>query len=454
MTASANGEPRVEERDVGGRDLVEEFASRSMVASSEVKDPLVGRVIAEKYRLEAVAGTGATGSVYRAMHLTLGKPLAVKVLAKHLMANPTAQARFRREALAASKLDHPNSVHVVDFGTEPDGVTYLAMELLEGRELYRAIFEDWPLGPERSARILGQVLSVLQAAHELGIVHRDLKPENVMLVQRTDEDGNTSEIVKVADFGIAKSIAPGAGEEGVNLTREGIVQGTPEYMSPEQARGEELDGRADLYACGVILYEMLTGTLPFTAQSAIETILKHLSDPVEPPTRRRPDCDRRLEPVVMKALAKKREDRYQDARSMRAALVEALRAEEVPSARASATPAGVAAAASAAVGSSVHVSSAPSLPPGESATAVPLMRKSGGHLPTETLASVSSKPSGGSALAPPSDTVPSPTRSSPSGALAPWKLVVVVASLLGAVLVGAWMAGAFHPRAAASSGVR
>jgi serine/threonine protein kinase len=437
------------------------------MANSEVKDPLVGRVIAEKYRIDQVAGTGATGVVYRAMHLTLGKPLAVKVLAKHLMANPTAQARFRREALAASKLDHPNSVHVVDFGTEPDGVTYLAMELLEGRELYRAIFEDWPLGPERAARILGQVLSVLQAAHDLGIVHRDLKPENVMLVQRADEDGNTSEIVKVADFGIAKSVAPGAGEEGVNLTREGIVQGTPEYMSPEQARGEELDGRADLYACGVILYEMLTGTLPFTAQSAIETILKHLSDPVEPPTRRRPDCDPRLEPVVMKALAKKREDRYQDARSMRAALFDALRSEEVPFSLTRSTPMhGVRAPAPAAMDPVVHVSAAPSLPPGESPTAVPLMRKAGAHLPTETVAAVpararkvASPPGTTSDRAEPTGDASRPAQTnavaSPSAGTFPrWKAVVVVASMLGAMLVGAWMAGAFAPRPAVTGGAR
>ncbi|MBL8677672.1 MAG: serine/threonine protein kinase [Myxococcales bacterium] len=386
------------------------------MATAAPNDPLLGRVIAEKYRLDAVAGTGATGTVYRAMHLTLGRPLAVKVLARHLMDNPTAQARFRREARAASKLEHPNSVQVVDFGVEADGITYLAMEFLEGRELYRAIFEDWPLGPERSAKIIAQVLSVLQAAHELGIVHRDLKPENVMLVQRPDEHGNIVEIVKVADFGIAKSIANTASEDSLNLTRDGTVHGTPEYMSPEQARGEELDGRADIYACGVMLYEMMTGTLPFTAESAFEVILKHLSDPVEPPTQRRPDADPRLESVVMKALAKRKQDRFADAKSMRIALLEALHvgaaAPSLPGAKAG------------------H-----SMPPSADMTAaVPLMRKAGAHLPTEVLEVVSD------------DDVPTPLqKKSSSNAL---RIVLSIAALLAAIAVGAGVAWVIAQRSA------
>jgi serine/threonine-protein kinase len=410
------------------------------VSTAPANDPLVGRVIADKYQLEAVAGTGATGTVYRARHVELGRPLAVKVLAPHLVDNPTAQARFRREARAASKLEHPNSVQVLDFGIESDGTTYLAMEFLEGRELFKAIYEEWPLGAARTAKIMGQVLSVLAAAHDLGIVHRDLKPENVMLVTRISEDGEPREIVKVADFGIAKSVSGTASEDSLNLTRDGTVHGTPEYMSPEQARGEELDGRADLYACGVMLYEMMTGTLPFAAESAFEVILKHLSDRVEPPTKRRPDCDPRLEPVVLRALAKKRDERYQDAREMRAALLDAVRGDDgVPISLTRATPK---------TGVSVAHVPAPLakmglglVPHADHTAAIPLAKKAGLHLATEEM-----------------DAIVSPVAVSPStqseGKLrlptngVPWGVVLlVIALVILAVLSGAYLAGAFdsHP---------
>ncbi len=399
-------------------------------------DPLLGRVIADKYRLDAVAGTGATGTVYRSTHLTLGRPMAVKVLAQHLMDNPTAQARFRREARAASKLDHPNSVQVVDFGVEPDGVTYLAMEFLEGRELYRAIFEDWPLGAERSARIIAQVLSVLHAAHELGIVHRDLKPENVMLVLRPDEHGNLVEVVKVADFGIAKSIANTASEDSLNLTRDGTVHGTPEYMSPEQARGEELDGRADIYACGVMLYEMMTGTLPFTAESAFEVILKHLSDPVEAPTKRRPDADPRLEPVVLKALAKKRQDRYPDAKSMRLALLDALHGDGVAIALTKPTPAGgVKRPVPSAPAPNESAKAKPSIAPADMTAAVPLMRKAGAHLPTEVLNAITQIEENAASAQARAAKKPSSLRP-----------LAVVAALFAAVVIGAGIAWALSAR--------
>lgn len=407
------------------------------MSTAPANDPLVGRVIAEKYQLEAVAGTGATGTVYRARHVELGRPLAIKVLSPHLVDNPTAKARFRREARAASKLDHPNSVHVVDFGIEPDGTTYLAMEFLEGRELFKAIYEDWPLGADRSARIMGQVLSVLAAAHEQGIVHRDLKPENVMLVTKSTEDGELREIVKVADFGIAKSVAGTASEDSLNLTRDGTVHGTPEYMSPEQARGEELDGRADLYACGVMLYEMMTGTLPFTAESAFEVILKHLSDRVEPPTKRRPDCDPRLEPVVLRALAKKRDDRFQDAREMRNALLEAVRRDDgAPISLTRATPKkGV---------------TSPVIPQGvgkagaDMTAAIPLAKKAGMHLPTEEMGVVK----GPRAVDPKArqDGDEGGAIKVPTSGI-PWGVVFLVVALVSlAILSGAYLAGAFDGR--------
>jgi serine/threonine-protein kinase len=418
------------------------------VRNASSNDPLLGRVIANKYRLEAVVGTGATGKVYRAKHLTLDRPLAVKVLARHLMDNPTAQARFRREARAASKLNHPNSVHVLDFGVEPDGLTYLVMEYLEGRELYRAIYEDWPLGSERSVRIMSQVLSVLQAAHEIGIVHRDLKPENVMLVQRPDEHGNLVEIVKVTDFGIAKSIHGSASEDSLNLTRDGTVHGTPEYMSPEQARGEELDGRADIYACGVMLYEMMTGTLPFTAESAFEVILKHLSDPVEPPTIRRPDADPRLEPVVMRALAKRRQDRFADAKSMRLALLEALHSEPAPIALTKPTPTrGVKRLAPSApdpiAGAHERTEPTPSSAPADETAAVPLLRKVGAHLPTEVMDAVKEIDhlNGQRVRSAQTASKQSPTT----------RVVLIVAAMVIAVIIGAGLALAWSVRTATST---
>ncbi len=294
---------------------------RAGVSSNRpAKDPNVGRMVAGKYRIDAAVGAGANGTVYRASHLSLERVVALKVLNPALLTNDAARGRFRREARAASKLDHPNSVKVLDYGSEPDGLTYLAMEFLEGRELYRVIYEDWPMGTERTVRVMSEVLNVLSAAHELGVVHRDLKPENIMLVHRPGPAGKPVETVKVADFGIAKSFAGPVSEESLNLTRDGAVPGTPEYMSPEHARGEEIDGRADLYACGVILYEMVTGTLPFSGEGPIEVILKQLNEAPEKPSLRRPDADRRLESVIMRSLEKDRRKRFQTASEMLNAL--------------------------------------------------------------------------------------------------------------------------------------
>ncbi len=292
--------------------------------SAASQDPNIGRVIAEKYRLVEVLGAGGAGTVYRAVQLGLERAVALKILNPQLVSNPTAQARFRREARAASRLEHPNSVRVYDYGVEPDGTTYLTMELVEGRELFKVIYEDWPHPTARIVDIMSQVLSVLSTAHEAGIVHRDLKPENILLLQRALADGRVHETVKVTDFGIAKTFAE-MGEESMKLTQAGTVHGTPEYMAPEQARGDEVDARADIYSCGVILYELMTGTLPFTSDNVFEVIMQQISREVEPPTRRRPSADRRLEPIVMRAMAKQREGRFASATEMREALVAAAR---------------------------------------------------------------------------------------------------------------------------------
>lgn len=200
------------------------------------EDLLIGRLIATKFAIESVIGSGAMGVVYRARHVALDKPVAVKVLHQAFANDETFGARLRREAKAASRLDHPNSVRVIDFGEEPDGLLYIAMELLDGLDLFQTLERKWPLSDSRTIDLLCQTLSALAVAHDMGIVHRDLKPENIMILTRVDDEGLPRDIVKVCDFGIAKTAD--AKEDGQQpgsraLTTQGILIGTPEYMSPE-----------------------------------------------------------------------------------------------------------------------------------------------------------------------------------------------------------------------------
>ena len=281
---------------------------------------LLGRTIAGKFLIESYLGGGAMGAVYKARQLALDKDIAIKVLHGEHAGDAMFAARFQREAKAASKLDHPNSMRVLDFGQEPDGLLYIAMELLPGRDLFHVILEDWPISTERAADIMTQALAALAVAHDMGIVHRDLKPENIMLMSGTDDEGRPRDVVKVCDFGIAKfTDAPedrstGGGQK---LTTQGIVVGTPEYMSPEQGKGETLDARSDLYSMGVLLYQLLTGRLPFDAETALGIVLKHVTEEPLPPRKVNPAADARLEAICLKAMRKKREDRYQGAREMR-----------------------------------------------------------------------------------------------------------------------------------------
>ena len=260
------------------------------------------------------------GAVYKARQIALDKDVAIKVLHGEHAGDAMFAARFQREAKAASKLDHPNSMRVLDFGQEPDGLLYIAMELLPGRDLFHVILEDWPISAERAADIMTQALAALAVAHDMGIVHRDLKPENIMLMTGTDDEGRAHDVVKVCDFGIAKfTDAPEARSTGggQKLTTQGIVVGTPEYMSPEQGKGETLDARSDLYSMGVLLYQLLTGRLPFDAETALGIVLKHVTEEPLPPRKVNPAADARLEAICLKAMRKKREDRYQGARDMR-----------------------------------------------------------------------------------------------------------------------------------------
>jgi serine/threonine-protein kinase len=298
---------------------------------SEAGDPaLMGRRVAGKFVVETFLGGGSMGAVYRARDEFLERKVALKVMHPSVAVDPSFVRRFHREARAASRLDHPSSMRVIEYGEEPDGLLYIAMEYLEGRDLYRVIHEDWPLPEERIADILMKALAAIAVAHEMGVIHRDLKPENIMILSRKDDEGRDA--VKVCDFGIAKitepdeDAPPGAPPKtaGGNLTTQGLVVGTPEYMSPEQARGEKLDFRSDLYSMGVMLYQLLTGRPPFLGDTALAVVLKHISEPPEPPHAIYPGVHKGLEAVCLRALAKSKEDRWASARDMRAAIKAAM----------------------------------------------------------------------------------------------------------------------------------
>jgi len=259
------------------------------------------------------------GQVYKAQHTSLNKPIAIKVMRPEM--NPTEEqlARFRAEAQASSRLDHPNTVQVLDFGEDGDDkLLYIAMEFLEGEELSRALKRDGAFDILRACRISRQILGALSAAHDSDIVHRDIKPGNIMLVSRTNDEGESEEWVKVCDFGIAKLLVA---EEGVPpLTMEGVSLGTPAYAAPEQILGQAIDGRADLYATGVILYTMLAGKRPFEADNPMAMAMKHIKQP--PPSLQgiRAELPEGLCAVVEQAMAKKADERFSNAREMREAL--------------------------------------------------------------------------------------------------------------------------------------
>jgi len=243
----------------------EELASAATIppetAHEEPRIP-AGTMIADRYRIERVLGEGGMGVVYAAEHVLMRKEVAVKVLHAEMCSMPEVVARFEREAIAAAHIDHPNVAAATDFGRLPDGSCYLALELLRGTSLRDEITKG-PIPLGRSLHILRGIASGVAAAHAKGVVHRDIKPENVMLVDRNGDP----DFVKVLDFGIAKvdpSVAAAPGVGGKVLTRVGTVFGTPEYMAPEQAVGDTVDARADLYALGVVFLEMLTGKCPFT----------------------------------------------------------------------------------------------------------------------------------------------------------------------------------------------
>jgi serine/threonine-protein kinase len=279
-------------------------------------DPWLGKVVDGRYRVTGRIGTGGMGIVYKVEHLHLGKNAAMKVLAPDTAQRPEMLRRFKLEAQAVSRLNHPNIVQTFDFG-QSDGALYLVMEHIKGEDLATIVKRDGPWSFERAARLFVQVCSGLSEAHEAGIVHRDLKPENLMVVHRRDG----SEHVKVLDFGLAK-LRERADAAGISSS--GQVLGTPYYMAPEQVRGEALDARADIYSLGATLYRVLTGEPPFDAPSPMSVLAKHLTDEVVPPSRRAGQPPGDADRIVLRAMEKSAAHRYQSAAEVQADLERAL----------------------------------------------------------------------------------------------------------------------------------
>jgi serine/threonine-protein kinase len=281
------------------------------VALASTGDPLVGETLAGKYRVEERLSVGGMGAVYRGTHILMGKTVAIKVLRPSLAADEKIVARFSREARAASKISHPHALSVTDFGEDEGGVVFLIMEFLNGRTLKELIRQEGPLPLVRVVEIMRQVGSALDAAHAEGVVHRDLKTDNIMLINASGAD-----YAKVLDFGIAKIQEP-TGPEDAGLTSPDLIIGTPQYMSPEQcSQSEQIDSRSDVYSLGVILFEMLVGHVPFFGESPTAIMLKHLQEVPKSVLEERDDLPAGVGTVVAKALAKRREDRYQTAAEM------------------------------------------------------------------------------------------------------------------------------------------
>ncbi|MEM9072363.1 MAG: protein kinase [Myxococcota bacterium] len=283
---------------------------------SDGPDPMIGQVLSGLYKVDRRIGEGGMGTVYMAVHIHLNKPFAVKVLSEKVAANKQAIDRLLMEAQTASSIDHDNIVDVVSFDTTDDGRVFLVMEMLEGVSLSDLV-EEGPMRLERALPIIYQICQALEAAHARGIIHRDLKPENVFIVRKREAD-----FVKVLDFGISK--VKSAEAEQVRMTRTGQLVGTPLYMSPEQARGEtDVDHRADIYALGVMLYEMLVGRPPFEGGNYFQLLWKHGNEVPEAPQRRRSDLPSGVDAAIMRALEKKPGDRFETMALFEAALVAA-----------------------------------------------------------------------------------------------------------------------------------
>ena len=295
---------------------------RHLDEGHRTSDPLLGTVIGERYEVHSRIGAGGMGAVYRARQRGMGRDVAIKVLLQDLAQNETITRRFTIEALAVSRLKHPNTIQIFDFGRTDRGNLYIAMELLEGQTLSGLLGDGRKVAIRRALRIIAAAAGSLTEAHAKDIIHRDLKPENIFLTQV----GEDPDFVKVLDFGVAK-LRDGAGDGKGTLTKAGSIFGTPRYMSPEQAGGRATDGRADLYSLGVILYELICGRPPFEDERPLQLLLAHTSKAPEPPSAVCPELaiPRQVETLVMRLLEKAPERRVQSASDLAAICLELVR---------------------------------------------------------------------------------------------------------------------------------
>lgn len=273
-----------------------------MVEPRTLVDPLIGRTIGGRYRLIQRLGTGGMSSVYLARHVLIDRLMAIKTLRRDLAQDPVQRDRFIREARAVNRINHENIVEITDFGETEDGLVYLVMEYVPGEPLLK-VMSAGPFSVARSFDIAQQCASALARAHQMGVVHRDLKPENILIVQKRDR----KDFVKILDFGIAKIL------DAPSLTGSQQIFGTPGYIAPEYIQSTNIDGRADLYSLGVILYEMVTGALPFDYEYPGDLLVKHVTEPPIPPTQRRSDVPKPVEDFVLRCLAKNPAERFRDA---------------------------------------------------------------------------------------------------------------------------------------------
>ena len=305
----------------GGSDIGEQPRAYPAAAQDRTPPPratLIGKNLGSNYRVVEPIGAGGMGVVYLVEHVTLKKRFAAKVLNSDLAANAEARARFEVEAHAVSQLEHDNIINVIDYGATDDDLVFMVMEYLKGRTL-QARMDQAPLTRDELLGVMLQVCHALGCAHEAGIVHRDMKPDNIFLNERMR---GRPPLVKVLDFGISK--ARDVSLKDGRITKQGQVLGSPEYMSPEAARGDEVDGRADIYAVGIILYELVTGSVPFRSENYLKVLQKHISEKPVPPRRLVPDLPEAMERIILRTLAKHPDGRQQTMEELETDLLAAM----------------------------------------------------------------------------------------------------------------------------------